>query len=254
MNGPSMTGPDDHEAVMDNLPGLLLGDLDRATLDAVVTHLESCAVCRDDLVDVAGAHAAVLAAHRTLSGRDRPAHTGTAGTPEGETAAGDALPPLPALPSPGRRRRRVTALVSGLAAACLALGVGIGVVVARPESTPAPQAQVQSAALNPVEGDGSGKVTMKTPVSSDKASALGTTMTIRTTGLPAAPSGTFYYAWLFDPSTNKMLGLGVVGPDGTATFNVDPTLVSQFHAIDVSLQANNGDPAHSARSVLRGEY
>ena len=81
-----------------------------------------------------------------------------------------------------------------------------------------------------------------------------TDMTIRTTGLPQAASGHFYYAWLLDPVTNKMLPLGVVAADAASTFEVDSRLVDGYSAIDISLQADDGNPAHSPVSVLRATY
>ena len=60
--------------------------------------------------------------------------------------------------------------------------------------------------------------------------------------------------WLLDPATNKMLPLGLVAPGGTATFRIDAGLVADYHAVDISLEADDGDPAHSVTSVLRGAY
>ncbi len=81
-----------------------------------------------------------------------------------------------------------------------------------------------------------------------------TDMTIRTSGLPRAASGHFYYAWLLDPKTNKMLPLGVVAVDAASTFEVENALVGRYSAIDISLQADDGNPAHSPVSVLRATY
>jgi hypothetical protein len=45
-----------------------------------------------------------------------------------------------------------------------------------------------------------------------------------------------------------------VGQDGSASFDLDDALVASYSAVDVSLETNDGDPAHSATSVLRGSY
>jgi hypothetical protein len=79
-------------------------------------------------------------------------------------------------------------------------------------------------------------------------------MTFAVHGLPRATTGEFYYAWLLDPSTNKMHALGVVDSDTGATFDLDDTLVASYSAVDVSLETDDGDPAHSITSVLRGGY
>jgi hypothetical protein len=81
-----------------------------------------------------------------------------------------------------------------------------------------------------------------------------TAMTISTERLPAPGSGHFYYAWLLDPATQKMLPLGVVTPDGSTRFEVASELVGRYHAVDISLQDDDGNPAHSATSVLRAVY
>ena len=81
-----------------------------------------------------------------------------------------------------------------------------------------------------------------------------TDMTIGTSGLPIAAAGHFYYAWLLDPTTNKMLPLGVVASDAPSTFEVASSLVQRYSAVDISLQADDGDPAHSPVSVLRATY
>jgi hypothetical protein len=81
-----------------------------------------------------------------------------------------------------------------------------------------------------------------------------TDMTITTSGLPQAGTGHFYYAWLLDPATSKMLPLGVVAADSPSTFEVASALVDRYSSIDISLQADDGDPAHSPVSVLRATY
>ena len=81
-----------------------------------------------------------------------------------------------------------------------------------------------------------------------------TRMTIEAPELPGPSSGQFYYAWLLDPDTNKMLPLGQVGPGGSASFDLDDSLLAAYSAVDVSLEDDDGDPGHSVTSVLRGSY
>ena len=74
--------------------------------------------------------------------------------------------------------------------------------------------------------------------------------------LDVAPpvSGTdFVEVWLLDPSTQKMLPLGVV--EGTeATFQVRTELLDSYRAVDLSLETDDGDPRHSSVSLMRGVY
>ncbi|GAB3589213.1 hypothetical protein GCM10027446_00930 [Angustibacter peucedani] len=230
------------ETAADALPQLLTGDLDRAETREVVEHLRGCADCRSALVDLTAAHAALRSAGRLVAPPDRPSSTGS-----GFDVVD--LPALPVLP-----RRRWSGRRLGVAAAALALvagGAGAGAAWTASRSQPARETAVRVVVLQPVAGQGdadaSGRVTMSSPGEQ-------TRMSISTSGLPAATSGHFYYAWLLDPATNKMLPLGVVSSTSPARFAVSRDLVARYHAVDISLQADDGDPAHSATSVLRAAY
>ena len=51
-----------------------------------------------------------------------------------------------------------------------------------------------------------------------------------------------------------MLPLGAIGPSGRASFEVDDRLLGRYSAVDVSLEADDGNPQHSVTSVLRASY
>ena len=216
-----------------DLVALLRGELTNAETLAAEDHLAGCAACRDDLVVTVTGHALLTRTAPALGEID--------------------LPAAPPMPQPRRVRRPRLALVAAAAALVVGVGVGAGTVRllgddgARTEPEPEPSLTV-SAVLEPVEGTGAGEVQMTS--TGDRS----TQMTVRTTGLPAAPGGDFYYVWLLDPDTNKMLPLGLVEPGGTATFRLDEALLASYSAIDVSLEADDGDPGHSVTSVLRGTY
>jgi RNA polymerase sigma factor (sigma-70 family) len=42
--------------------------------------------------------------------------------------------------------------------------------------------------------------------------------------------------------------------DGEARFTLPASVVGRYRVIDVSLEADDGDPTHSKRSLLRGRY
>jgi anti-sigma-K factor RskA len=72
-------------------------------------------------------------------------------------------------------------------------------------------------------------------------------------GLPASSRDSFYELWLLNaPDDLVAVGTFRVGADGRAELDfplaVDPR---RFRVLDVSLEAVDGDPGHSARSVLR---
>lgn len=224
-----------------DLFALLRGELTNAEATSAGTHLAGCAECRDELAELAVGNALLTRAVRTGSG-------------SGGTAA-----PLPAVPplrplTVRRRHPRAVALLAG--AATLVVGTGLGAAGAglaggSDDAPAAPQAYAQ-VSLAPVEGsvDGGadGEVRMV------EESKHHTRMTIEAPDLPGAERGHFYYAWLLDPDTNKMLPLGQIGPTGVASFDLDDALIGSYSAIDVSLEDDDGDPGHSVTSVLRGTY
>ena len=226
-----------------DLTAVLRGDLPNDELLDAGRHLEGCVGCRDALLDAAVSHGLLTRASRAL---------GRAGAPDGPTEGhADAVPPaasampLPPLRMPpARRRRRAPALVA--AAAAVVLGGG-AVWWWAGSGDPEPPPAGRTVALQPVEGAGTGAVRL--------AEAQGrTVVTISTEGLPDLGPREFYYAWLLDPATQKMLPLGQVGSGRPATFELDDALVTSYSAIDVSLEADDGDPGHSPTSLLRGDY
>ena len=79
-------------------------------------------------------------------------------------------------------------------------------------------------------------------------------LTVHTAQLHVLNSQTYYEVWLLDPATLKMLPVGVLPPSGTGTYDMDASLMKGYTAVDVSLQVNDGNPAHSKVSVLRGYF
>lgn len=215
-----------------DLLGLLRGELTNAEITSAADHLDSCTQCRDELAETAVGHALLTGATRSLAG----------GTPVG------ALPEPPALTLPPARRQwsRPVGLVA--AAAVLVAGTaGATTYLTRPADEPLPAAVEQTADLEPVDGTGGGRVVM---ASTDTE----VTMTVETHDLPTIKPGQFYYVWLFNPNTQKMLPLGVVGPKGSANFSIPDSLLGRYQVVDVSLEKDDGDPGHSVTSVLRASY
>ncbi len=245
---------------------LLRGELGREQTRQLAEHLRECESCRLALVDVAEIHGTLAAAGRLL-GRItvEPRESAGAATrsavssaPGGWPSPDDLAQPaekLPPLRVP-HRRRAIPRLAAGIAAGVLVVaGLGIGSFVQASRDKP-PVAAVRTqptvspartVVLTPVTGAAVGRVSMQTP-------GAQTEMTISTKGLPAAGNGRFYYAWLLDPQTQKMLPLGVVSASSAMHFEVPTGLVKRYHAVDISLQADNGNPGHSATSVLRAQY
>ena len=160
------------------------------------------------------------------------------------------LPPLAVDSSHRASRRvggrRVSLVMAGVAAAVIVLfGIGLGTVLLHSRSSGTGHV-VASAALEPVDGAASGG-------GSIKAVAIGDTrrLTVRATGLAEPASQHFYEVWLLDPRTQKMLPVGVLPPSGSGSYSMAASIMDGYSAVDVSLQENNGNPAHSSSSVLR---
>jgi hypothetical protein len=221
---------DDHT----DLSGLLRGELTNADVGKVADHLESCERCRDDLAELAVGHALLSAASRTFGGgvvTPNPAES------------------LPLGASPSHRARRQRRLVAVAAAAVVIVGIGVaGALRFGSDSQPPAEQVFARAELRAIDGFGAGEISM---VHHGEAT---TQMQIRTKDLPKPRQGRFYYAWLLDPDSNKMLPLGQVGPDGEASFTLNDELLTRYTAVDVSLESDDGDPQHSVTSVLRASY
>jgi len=204
-----------------DLFGLLRGELVNAQAIRAGEHLEGCPQCQAELIDAVVGHALLTRAGRILGVAER--------SPE---------PPPLRLPSSPRRRRR-----TALLAVAAALVVGVSATAWWRASEPTGSVELTTL----TGGTADGRVRM---VEDDGR----TRMTLAVHDLPRPTSGEFYYAWLLDPDTNKMLALGLVSPGHDVTFELDDALVASYSAIDVSLEDDDGDPAHSVTSVLRGTY
>jgi hypothetical protein len=242
----------DHEEI--DLVGLLAGELDRSDTIATGRHLSSCSACRDELVDLAIAHGTLAgSAHALTTLYDDQAISRGSSIPEIEMVGGDAgqLPNLAVdTSSPGQRstRMRSRSLVALSAAAAFLLVVVIGAAALRSDSSSSGRV-VASAALSPISAPASagGSVT---------ALAIGNTrkLTVDTRNLASPPGQRFYEVWLLNPSTKKMLPVGVLPPSGAGTYSMNASIMAGYSAVDVSLQSNNGNPAHSGTSVLRAVF
>ena len=227
----------------EELPALVSGELDREATRSIAHHLRICGDCRVQLVEVALAHGSLTAAMRAeqeFAFQPRTNLPRPAASSSREASPVVAQPPL-RLP---RRHQHAGRL---LVAACLVLVAGataLGISFSQ-HSSPRPIAAV--ATLHPLvaPAGAQGAVVVR---------AIGKTseMSISTSGLPALPADEFYEVWLLQPKTNKMLPVGVLAPSGTGSYGLSEPVMAGFTAVDISLQANDGNPVHSLLSMLSG--
>jgi anti-sigma-K factor RskA len=207
----------------DELPGLLFGELDRAEVMAVSDHLADCDDCRRELAVLAATSASLRATAR----QPRPA---------------TAPDPAPAAKAPAakRWRRPLVGLAAALAVAVAAVLWSGGTLGPDRDGRTVLLAGVGAAAA-------SGRATMAGDGGDRR-------MTLTADDLPALDPGQYYEVWLLDPDAGTVFPVGVLPPDGEARFTLPATVVGRYQVIDVSLEADDGDPTHSKRSLLRGRY
>lgn len=207
-------------------------------------HLSSCARCRSRVDQLA----AVVTTARTISDDDRPvapppsvwegiaaqvasSSTGTEGT----------------VTSLDQARRRKRPALWWLAAAA-AVGVVAGSVVTTVTSdlgTPAPSV-VASASLDPVED-----ATYQGTASVERR-GFGAVLRVSVPELPAVEDG-YYEVWMATADAGTMVAVGTLNPGEEAVLTLPAGMqAADFPLVDVSLEHYDGDPSHSAVSVVRG--
>ena len=164
-------------------------------------------------------------------------------------------PPLadvPAAPEPPRPRwwRRPIALrplpAAALAALLLALGIAAGILLGDREDD-ATVADGRVVVLAPLEDGGAGGQGTAT------LAGAGDRATVSLRGLPPSEPGQFYELWLLN-SVDDMVALGSFSVPASGELDVTvplPADAGRFGALDLSLEPDDGDPAHSTISVLR---
>jgi hypothetical protein len=163
--------------------------------------------------------------------------------PEPEPGALPARRPRFAIPRWAAPR---VALAGGFAALLLGAGIAIGTLIdgAGDDADPAPATTIALTPVGPGGGEARGELTV--------AGGAGETARLKVSGLP--PNGEDYYeAWLLGDRGLVSLGAFRVGEDEGATVELQlPVDPERYGSIDVSLEPDDGDPAHSTDSVLRG--
>lgn len=77
-------------------------------------------------------------------------------------------------------------------------------------------------------------------------------LSLEVADLPAVTDDEYYEAWLLGFGVDRVQSLGTI--DRTGRFVVPDGLdLADFPVVDVSVEPLDGDPAHSSKSVLRGD-
>jgi anti-sigma-K factor RskA len=138
------------------------------------------------------------------------------------------------------RRRRLGAVAGVMAVAAMFL-IAVPLGLSRYRSTPAPPMTAQLTALANFNGSG-------------RAQLHGRTLEVDVSGLEPI-SNEFYELWLLDIENGQLhdlVPLGAIG--GNAEFRLtDKVDLAKYSVVDISREPDDGDPAHSGDSVLRGQ-
>jgi anti-sigma-K factor RskA len=161
-----------------------------------------------------------------------------AGTAGDGTVARPEQVVVPLRRTPWRRPLVAGAAVLTAAAAVAAVMVGLS------GPGPAPTGEVRAPLVALGGTDASGEVVLAD-------SARQRSLVVDTAGLP--PADGFYEVWLLDLERDRMVALGVLDDSGRGRLTVpEGVRVGDYPEVDVSLEPDDGDPAHSGDSVLRG--
>jgi len=223
----------------DELFAFLSGELGHLEMLDVAAHLRECSECSSELISVAVAVGSLRAAHRVESFLREPSIE--------PKVSRESIFDEPTEQPPLRfSTRRQPKLVLWAAAAVLIVGLVTGVTLLIGRATNPPVSAM--AALHHLDS----------PLSASGVATVRTShhiqlMDVETSGLPGAPANHFYEVWLLQPATNKMLPVGLLSPSGRGSYAVASAVMAQYSAVDISLQDNDGNPAHSTVSVLRGK-
>jgi hypothetical protein len=241
--------------ISEDLPRLLTGDATRDEVMAAADHLRTCPDCQQELVSAVVAHASLTSAQRFAPEIVAP----EAPVQEQAEIPVSSLPDMSAMFAKVREEASTSASASGqparpawrrqrllAVAAAAAVLVGGGVTIAETvgSGSSSPQQASRSLSLRAFDlGKEPAKVTL-----------IGAgTMRIDATALPKLDGAHFYEVWLTDAARKRMQAVGSIGRDNLAQLTVSSNVMSEYSAIEVSVQRTD-ETAYSGKSVLRGSY
>lgn len=221
----------------DDLAVIALGEPASPEIDA---HLQQCARCRSNLDQ----WIAVVSSARTVTTEDHPVAPPSAVW----DAIRDELAPTATVTDLGdaRRSRRP---VGWLLAAAAGVGIVLGSVatfgLVTSSSDPAPAIMAQGG-LEPL-----GEVAVSGTAALEDADGE-VHLHVSVPDLPAIEDG-YYEVWMATADASTMVAVGTLGPDGDSILTLPAGMeVADFPLVDVSVEHFDGDPGHSAESVVRG--
>ena len=221
--------------------------------DIDTDHLAACDQCRAEVASLRR----IVRVARSIDDQDYPSPPGDHVWDAIRAEIHDEDPTVadPGLPAqerdadvPATRSGSLRTTWLALAAAVgLLLGGIVGVTVARTASQSGGDGTrlLAQAALQPLPGyDATGSARIE-------ADADGESVRVDLSGLPRTEG--YYEIWLLAEDAGAMISLGALGASERSTLPLPPGVdLDRFRIVDVSAESFDGDPTHSAVSVVRG--
>ena len=162
----------------------------------------------------------------------------------------DATAPAPMAEVIPLRPKRRAVFTTFAAAACAAV-IAVGITVAftsggGTDSVPATATASVAAKSSPGVG---GTAALYSP------GTAGGTLRVALTNVPKAPSGHHYEVWVLPKDSDTMTAVGSFTPASSdVTLDLPLPAPGNYAAMDISVQANDGPPAHSGTSLAGARF
>jgi hypothetical protein len=234
--------------ISEELPRLLTGEATRDVVQSAATHLRTCEDCQQELVSAVVAHASLTSAQRfapEIVARPAQEHAiavDTGPLPDMSAMFAQVREEAGQAPRARRRSRRPLYAVAAVAAGIVIGTGGTALVQNVGDNTPAGRSVALSAFGS---GTTAGQATVRTNGQ----------MRLDAASLPKLDPEHRYEVWLTNKARSQMQPIGWIGTDGKATLTVPSNLMSNYSAIEVSIQdVDAATYTYSGTSVLRGSY
>ncbi|MGZ4695065.1 MAG: anti-sigma factor family protein [Acidimicrobiales bacterium] len=212
---------EDHERVRIDLGGYVLGNLTVAEQHAVEAHLETCAACRAELLELEGIPVLLDLARPDA---DTPTRPTPRPTPR-PAPVGTVDRPVPA--HRPQRSRRTRVLVGAAGALAIAAALVVGILIGRPDQPDFGRTiPLQTAAAVSAPGSaGAGSGGTPSGTAALRSTDNGTVVRLDLEGLPT--DGSWYECTWSSGQSEQSAGTFRPAPDGTA--NIDLTTAARAY-------------------------
>lgn len=152
------------------------------------------------------------------------------------------------IPLRPRRRGMLTTLAAAACAAAVAVAITLTVTNSGGDTTP-----VAASATAAIETEGPAPV--RGTAALYAPDTAGGTVQVNLQDVPPAPAGHHYEVWVLPKDSTTMTAVGSFTPAGrNVQLNLPLPGPGRYAAVDISVQRNNGSPAHSGTSLAGARF